>query len=115
MLSQQAWNAFLKTLEEPPPRTIFVLATTEPRRCCRPSSTAATASTSRPSVAQLAAVVTASPSARGSRSTSGRTLIARHATGTFRDALGTLEQLVTYAGGADHAGRRARGARDRRR
>src|SRR6201999_3084534 len=29
MLSPQAWNAFLKTLEEPPPNTIFVLATTE--------------------------------------------------------------------------------------
>src|SRR4051794_10788155 len=29
MLSNQAWNAFLKTLEEPPPATIFVLATTE--------------------------------------------------------------------------------------
>src|SRR3954451_6722498 len=27
MLSPQAWNAFLKTLEEPPPHTIFVLAT----------------------------------------------------------------------------------------
>src|SRR2546422_6881372 len=32
MLSQQAWNAFLKTLEEPPPRTIFVLATTEAQK-----------------------------------------------------------------------------------
>ena len=29
MLSPAAWNAFLKTLEEPPPNTIFVLATTE--------------------------------------------------------------------------------------
>src|SRR3989442_4467272 len=29
LLSPQAWNAFLKTLEEPPPHTIFVLATTE--------------------------------------------------------------------------------------
>ncbi|HXC46405.1 MAG TPA: DNA polymerase III subunit gamma/tau, partial [Solirubrobacteraceae bacterium] len=29
MLSQAAWNAFLKTLEEPPPHTVFVLATTE--------------------------------------------------------------------------------------
>ena len=29
MLSQAAWNAFLKTLEEPPPDTVFVLATTE--------------------------------------------------------------------------------------
>src|SRR5436305_13399556 len=32
MLSSQAWNAFLKTLEEPPPRTIFVLATTEAQK-----------------------------------------------------------------------------------
>ncbi|MCB0557031.1 MAG: DNA polymerase III subunit gamma/tau, partial [Phaeodactylibacter sp.] len=29
MLSQQAFNAFLKTLEEPPPYAIFILATTE--------------------------------------------------------------------------------------
>ena len=29
MLTSAAWNAFLKTLEEPPPHTIFVLATTE--------------------------------------------------------------------------------------
>src|SRR5881628_3005075 len=32
MLSTQAWNAFLKTLEEPPPHTIFVLATTEAQK-----------------------------------------------------------------------------------
>src|SRR5215210_5786714 len=32
MLSPQAWNAFLKTLEEPPPHTIFVLATTEAQK-----------------------------------------------------------------------------------
>ena len=32
MLSSQAWNAFLKTLEEPPPNTIFVLATTEAKQ-----------------------------------------------------------------------------------
>ena len=29
MLTREAWNAFLKTLEEPPPNTVFVLATTE--------------------------------------------------------------------------------------
>ena len=29
MLSQSAFNAFLKTLEEPPPHAIFILATTE--------------------------------------------------------------------------------------
>ena len=32
MLSQSAFNAFLKTLEEPPPHVVFVLATTEPRK-----------------------------------------------------------------------------------
>jgi len=32
MLSTQAFNALLKTLEEPPPRVIFVLATTDPQR-----------------------------------------------------------------------------------
>src|SRR6185437_9164706 len=29
MLSKSAWNAFLKTLEEPPPHAVFILATTE--------------------------------------------------------------------------------------
>src|SRR5271155_6100887 len=32
MLSSAAWNAFLKTLEEPPPNTVFVLATTEAQK-----------------------------------------------------------------------------------
>ena len=56
MLSTAAWNAFLKTLEEPPPHTIFVLATTEANkvlptvvdRCHRFDF-------GRPTVAQIAA------------------------------------------------------------
>ena len=32
MLTTEAWNAFLKTLEEPPPHVIFILATTEPHK-----------------------------------------------------------------------------------
>ena len=99
MLSPQAWNAFLKTLEEPPPRTIFVLATTQAQkvlptvadRCHRFDF-------GRPSIEQVAAVLS-----RVARQESididqaALALIARHATGSFRDALGTLEQLVTYA------------------
>jgi DNA polymerase III subunit gamma/tau len=100
MLSPQAWNAFLKTLEEPPPRTIFVLATTEAQkvlptvvdRCHRFDF-------GRPSVEQVATVVARVAAAEQIDLEPGATaLIARHATGSFRDALGTLEQLVTYAG-----------------
>ncbi len=101
MLSPQAWNAFLKTLEEPPPRTIFVLATTEAQkvlptvvdRCHRFDF-------GRPSVEQVATVLARVAAEEGIDVNRGAlALIARHATGSFRDALGTLEQLVTYAGG----------------
>jgi DNA polymerase-3 subunit gamma/tau len=101
MLSSQAWNAFLKTLEEPPPRTIFVLATTEAQkvlptvvdRCHRFDF-------GRPSVEQVATVLQRVVDTEGIEIDAGAVaLVARHATGSFRDALGTLEQLVTYAGG----------------
>ena len=101
MLSTAAWNAFLKTLEEPPPHTIFVLATTEARRCCRRSSTAATASTSRARRSQqIAEVLRRVADGRGASTIPDEAvaLIARRATGSFRDALGTLEQLVAYSG-----------------
>jgi DNA polymerase-3 subunit gamma/tau len=100
MLSPQAWNAFLKTLEEPPPRTIFVLATTEAQkvlptvvdRCHRFDF-------GRPTVEQVAKVLHRVAAKEQIEIEPGAVaLIARHATGSFRDALGTLEQLVTYAG-----------------
>ncbi|MEA2232321.1 MAG: polymerase subunit gamma/tau [Solirubrobacteraceae bacterium] len=100
MLSTQAWNAFLKTLEEPPPNTVFVLATTEAGkvlptvvdRCHRFDF-------ARPAVEQLAAVVRRVAAAESiSIAPDAISLLARHATGSFRDALGALEQLVTYAG-----------------
>jgi DNA polymerase-3 subunit gamma/tau len=101
MLSPQAWNAFLKTLEEPPPRTIFVLATTEAQkvlptvvdRCHRFDF-------GRPSVEQVARVCRRVAEEEDIEIEAGAlALVARHATGSFRDALGTLEQLVTYVGG----------------
>ena len=100
MLSSQAWNAFLKTLEEPPPHTIFVLATTEAQkvlptvvdRCHRFDF-------ARPTVEQIATVVKRVAAAESIEiAPDAVVLLARHATGSFRDALGTLEQLVTYTG-----------------
>ncbi len=100
MLSQAAWNAFLKTLEEPPPDTVFVLATTEAQkvpatvvdRCHRFDF-------QRPTVEQIAGVVRRAARAEGIEiPPEAVAAVARAATGSFRDALGTLEQLLTYSG-----------------
>jgi DNA polymerase III subunit gamma/tau len=100
MLSPSAWNAFLKTLEEPPPHVVFVLATTEAHkvpptivdRCHRFDF-------QRPSLEQIAGVLRRVESEEGIELPDPAVgMIARAATGSFRDALGTLEQLVTYGG-----------------
>ncbi len=100
MLTKEAWNAFLKTLEEPPPNTVFVLATTEPQkvmativdRCQRFDF-------QRPSLEQIAEVVKRVADAESIEIEEGAvTLISRSATGSFRDALGTLDQLVAFGG-----------------
>jgi DNA polymerase-3 subunit gamma/tau len=100
MLSSAAWNAFLKTLEEPPPHVVFVLATTEAHkvpatiidRCHRFDF-------HRPTLAQIADVLGRVAGEEQIEVPEGALpLIARAATGSFRDALGTLEQLVTYGG-----------------
>ncbi len=100
MLSTAAWNAFLKTLEEPPPNTVFVLATTEAAkvpatvidRCHRFDF-------HRPTVEQIAGVLRRAADADSiSIPPPAVAAIARSATGSFRDGLGTLEQLVTYSG-----------------
>jgi DNA polymerase III subunit gamma/tau len=100
MLSTAAWNAFLKTLEEPPPHTIFVLATTEANkvlptvvdRCHRFDF-------ARPTMTQITEVLRRVADAEQIAIPDEATaLIARSATGSFRDALGTLEQLLAYSG-----------------
>jgi DNA polymerase-3 subunit gamma/tau len=102
MLTKEAWNAFLKTLEEPPPNTAFVLATTEPQkvmptivdRCQRFDF-------QRPSLEQIAEVVRRVSAAEKIRIDDGAVaLISRSAAGSFRDALGTLDQLVAFGGDA---------------
>ena len=100
MLTTAAWNAFLKTLEEPPQHVVFVLATTEAHkvpatiidRCHRFDF-------QRPSLEQIAGVLRRVAAEEGiSIPDPAVGMLARAATGSFRDALGTLEQLVTYGG-----------------
>jgi DNA polymerase III subunit gamma/tau len=100
MLTKEAWNAFLKTLEEPPPNTVFVLATTESHkvmatiadRCQRFDF-------QRPSLEQISEVLNRVAAAESIEVDDGAiSMIARSAQGSFRDALGTLDQLVAFGG-----------------
>jgi DNA polymerase III subunit gamma/tau len=100
MLTKEAWNAFLKTLEEPPPNTVFVLATTESHkvmatiadRCQRFDF-------QRPSLEQISEVLNRVAAAESITVDEGAvSMIARSAQGSFRDALGTLDQLVAFGG-----------------
>jgi len=100
MLTKEAWNAFLKTLEEPPPNTVFVLATTEAHkvmatiadRCQRFDF-------QRPTIEQISEVLRRVAAAEGIGIDDGAVgMIARSARGSFRDALGTLDQLVAFGG-----------------
>jgi DNA polymerase-3 subunit gamma/tau len=100
MLTKEAWNAFLKTLEEPPPKTVFVLATTESHkvmatiadRCQRFDF-------QRPSLEQISEVLDRVAAEEKIEVDAGAVaMIARSASGSFRDALGTLDQLVAYGG-----------------
>jgi DNA polymerase-3 subunit gamma/tau len=100
MLTKEAWNAFLKTLEEPPPNTAFVLATTEAHkvmptiadRCQRFDF-------QRPSLEQIAEVVRRVAAAEEFEvDDAAVAMIARSAAGSFRDALATLDQLVAFGG-----------------
>ena len=102
MLTKEAWNAFLKTLEEPPPKTVFVLATTESHkvmatiadRCQRFDF-------QRPSLEQISEVLNRVAATESIEVDPGAlAMIARSASGSFRDALGTLDQLVAFGG--DH-------------
>ena len=66
-LTNDAFNAFLKTLEEPPPHTVFILATTAPTACRRRSCRAVSGSTSTASPrAQSSNVWSTSPARRAS-------------------------------------------------
>ncbi len=112
MMSNSAFNALLKTLEEPPDNVIFVLATTEAHkipetivsRCQRFDF-------HRPQVADIVRLLAGIVERENARPDDERGgppidiqdealhIIGRHSQGGFRDAIGTLDKLVTYAEG----------------
>ena len=100
MLTSEAFNALLKTLEEPPPRVVFILATTELQkvpatiqsRCQRYDFKRIAA---KDIEARLREVVQASGIAADEAALA---LVAREADGGLRDALSTLDQCVSLAG-----------------
>ncbi len=102
MLTTEAFNALLKTLEEPPEHAVFVLATTEPHkvpatilsRCQRFDFR-------RPAIMEVVGVLGNIARQEGIEvAEASLTVIARAAGGSFRDAIGILDQLSTYSGGA---------------
>ncbi|MGQ9487904.1 MAG: DNA polymerase III subunit gamma/tau [Armatimonadota bacterium] len=100
-LSAKAFDALLKTLEEPPPHVVFVLATTEVQRvpitirsrCIRFDFRRATLSDL---VLRINTVLERESLAAEPKAVQA---IARAADGSFRDALSLLEQVLAYADG----------------
>ncbi len=100
MLTPEAFNALLKTLEEPPPRVIFILATTEPHkipltilsRCQRFDF-------KRISTKEIFQRLKEIVSQEGVEvSDKGLLLMARESKGSLRDAQSLLDQTISFAG-----------------
>jgi DNA polymerase-3 subunit gamma/tau len=102
MLSTAAFNALLKTLEEPPPKTVFVLCTTHPHKVPETILSRCQRFDFRrigtdDIVARLQLIAAAE---KISVEDGTLALIARHAAGGMRDAIGTLDQLSSFTGGS---------------
>jgi DNA polymerase-3 subunit gamma/tau len=100
MLTNEAFNALLKTLEEPPPHVIFIFATTEPQkipatihsRCQRYGF-------KRVALQDIAGRLRTIAGAEGiTISDQGLIMIARAAEGSMRDSQSLLDQAVSYSG-----------------
>jgi DNA polymerase III subunit gamma/tau len=101
MLTTHAFNAMLKTLEEPPPHIVFILATTDPQkvpvtvlsRCLQFNLK----NMPVPSIiGHLQAILT---DEKIEFETPALSMIARAASGSMRDALSLLDQAIAFGGG----------------
>jgi DNA polymerase-3 subunit gamma/tau len=101
MLTKEAWNAFLKTLEEPPAHAIFVLATTERDRVPETiQSRCEIYMFKQPSREMLTETVVDIAKKEGYIiEKSGAELVALLAEGSFRDALSILQKVLAVSAG----------------
>lgn len=100
MLTKEAWNALLKTIEEPPEHVIFILATTELEKV--PETIISRCQTfmfKKPTDAILVHVIKNVAKSEGhDLEEGGPELIALLSDGAFRDALGTLQKVISFSG-----------------
>lgn len=102
MLTNEAFNALLKTLEDPPQNTIFILATTEPQkipvtiasRCQRFDFGRIKAEKIEEHLKNIAS------NEKVSITDEALNLISRQCEGSLRDAISLLDQLVSFCGSA---------------
>jgi DNA polymerase-3 subunit gamma/tau len=106
MLSKAAWNALLKTLEEPPAHVIFVLATTELEKVPETViSRCQTFAFKKPSEQMLKEVINEAAKKEGKKLENDAVeLIALLGDGSYRDAYGILQKVITVSSGKEISG-----------
>jgi len=104
MLTREAWNALLKILEEPPPRVVFVFATTEPQKIAQAAAPVLSRlqrfDLKRIGLGDITRRLTTVLEKEGVEvSEDALAMIARAADGSMRDALSLTDQVISIGEG----------------
>jgi DNA polymerase-3 subunit gamma/tau len=104
MLTREAWNALLKILEEPPPRVVFVFATTEPQKIAQAAAPVLSRlqrfDLKRIGLGDITRRLTTVLKSEGVKvSEDALAMIARAADGSMRDALSLTDQVISIGEG----------------
>ena len=110
MLTREAWNALLKILEEPPPRVVFVFATTEPQKIAQTAAPVLSRlqrfDLKRIGLGDITRRLTTVLEKEGVvASEDALAMIARAADGSMRDALSLTDQVISIGEGTVTADR----------
>jgi DNA polymerase-3 subunit gamma/tau len=104
MLTREAWNALLKILEEPPPRVVFVFATTEPQKIAQAAAPVLSRlqrfDLKRIGINEITRRLgTVLGSEKIESTPDALAMIARAADGSMRDALSLTDQVISIGEG----------------